>query len=150
VEEGFSTITMQLARNVFPERIPQSQRTLKRKLTEMRVAGEIERRFDKRQILELYLNQIYFGDGAYGIEAAAAEYFGKPAAELTLGEAAILAGLIRSPHHLSPRRNPDGARRRRVVVLERMVEQGMITRTEAVVAGSEPLRLRRSSVRRGG
>src|SRR5690606_9622472 len=92
VEEGFSTITMQLARNVFPDRIPQSRRTLGRKLTEMRVAGEIERRFSKQQILELYLNQIYFGDGAYGIAAAAAEYFGKSASELTLGEAAILAG----------------------------------------------------------
>ena len=150
VEEGFSTITMQLARNVFPDRIPQSRRTLGRKLTEMRVAGEIERRFSKQQILELYLNQIYFGDGAYGIAAAAAEYFGKSASELTLGEAAILAGLIPAPHRLSPRRNPEGARRRRAVVLEKMVEQGLITRAAADSAQAEPIRLRRSERRDAG
>lgn len=150
VEEGFSTITMQLARNVFPQRIPQAQRTLGRKLTEMRVAGQIERRFSKRQILELYLNQIYFGDGAYGIEAAAAEYFGKPASRLTLGESAVLAGLIRAPQRLSPRRNPEGARGRRGVVLEKMVEQGLATREDVDAAKAEPLHLHRSSVREGG
>jgi penicillin-binding protein 1A len=149
VEEGFSTITMQLARNVFPKRIPQSQRTLGRKLTEMRVAGQIERHFTKRQILELYLNQIYFGDGAYGIAAAAAEYFGKPASRLTLGEAAALAGLIRAPQRLSPHRNPQGARGRRGVVLEKMVEQGMITPTAAREASAEPLRVHQGAMRRG-
>lgn len=147
VEEGFSTITMQLARNVFPKRIPQSQRTLGRKLTEMRVAGQIERRFTKRQILELYLNQIYFGDGAWGIEAAAAEYFGKSASRLTLGEAAVLAGLIRAPQRLSPRRNPSGAQGRRGVVLAKMVEQGVITADAARAADAEPLRIRHGTVR---
>lgn len=150
VEEGSSTITMQLARNVFPERIPQSQRTIGRKLTEMRVAGKIEKHFTKEQIIELYLNQIYFGDGAYGIEAAAAEYFGKPAAELTLGEATILAGLIPAPHRLSPRRNLEGSLRRRDVVLGKMVEQGMTTREEAEKARAESIVLGRSRRREGG
>lgn len=146
VEEGSSTITMQLARNVFPKRIPQAQRTLGRKLTEMRVAGEIERRFTKRQILELYLNQIYFGDGAWGIEAAAAEYFGKSASRLTLGEAAVLAGLIRSPQRLNPRSNPEGARGRRGVVLQQMVQQGVITAAAARTAAAEPIHVRHGSV----
>ena len=74
-QEGFSTITMQLARNVFPDRLPQNERTVSRKLSEMRVAMEIERRHSKSEILELYLNQIYFGRGAWGIEAASHEYF---------------------------------------------------------------------------
>ena len=86
---------MQLARSVFPERLPLRERTLSRKLAEMRVAKEIESRFTKRQILEMYLNQIYFGGGAWGIEAASQEYFGKPASELTLAESALLAGVIR-------------------------------------------------------
>jgi penicillin-binding protein 1A len=150
VEEGFSTITMQLARNVFPKRIPQAQRTLRRKFTEMRVAGEIEGRFTKRQILELYLNQIYFGDGAWGIEAAAAEYFGKPASRLTLGEAAVLAGLIRAPQRLSPRRNPAGARGRRAVVLEKMVEQGVINEAAARQAAAEPIQVRHGTARSAG
>ncbi|MBI4545858.1 MAG: transglycosylase domain-containing protein [Gemmatimonadetes bacterium] len=80
VREGFSTITMQLARNLFPQELPPRERTPWRKLGEMRVAQEIEERYGKRDILELYLNQIYFGSGAWGIEAAAQEYFGKPAA----------------------------------------------------------------------
>lgn len=150
IEEGFSTITMQLARNVFPQRIPLSERTLGRKLTEMRVAGEIERQFTKEQILELYLNQIYFGEGAWGVEAAAAEYFGKSASELTLGEAAILAGLIRAPQRLNPRRNPDGARGRRGVVLAKMVEQGLISPAEASAAATERIRVRRGEVQRDG
>ena len=77
--QGFSTITMQLARNVWPDRLPGQQRTLKRKILEIRVARQIEREFDKREILELYLNHIYFGNGAYGIENAARTYFGKSA-----------------------------------------------------------------------
>lgn len=147
VEEGFSTITMQLARNVFPKRIPQAQRTLGRKLTEMRVAGQIEDHFTKQQILELYLNQIYFGDGAWGIEAAANEYFGRSASRLTLGEAAVLAGLIRAPQRLNPRRSPGEAQSRRAVVLRRMVEQGMITPAAAEAAAAEPLRVHRGTVR---
>ncbi|HEX7117777.1 MAG TPA: PBP1A family penicillin-binding protein [Longimicrobiales bacterium] len=150
IVEGFSTITMQLARNVFPERLPLSERTLSRKLAEMRVAKEIEERFTKRQILEMYLNQIYFGGGAWGIEAAAQEYFGKPAAELTLAEAALLAGLIRAPNRLSPRVNPNAALARRGVVLRMMAVQGLIPEVEAEAAAREPLALARGTVGREG
>lgn len=143
IEEGFSTITMQLARNVFPERLPQHERTLSRKLAEMRVAKAIEDRYTKAQILELYLNQIYFGDGAWGIEAAAQEYFAKPASELTLPEAALLAGLIRAPSRLNPRVRPEAALRRRAVVLQKMAVQGWIGEEEAREAASEPLDLAR-------
>jgi len=149
VEEGFSTITMQLARNVFPEELPQTDRTLRRKWTEMRVAGEIERNFSKEEILELYLNQIYFGEGAWGVEAAALEYFGKPASELTLGEAAILAGLIRAPQRLNPRRNLEAARRRRGVVLSKMVEQDFITLADANLAAAEEIEVEERKIEEG-
>ncbi|HEX6938099.1 MAG TPA: PBP1A family penicillin-binding protein [Longimicrobiales bacterium] len=150
IEEGFSTITMQLARSVFPERLPLRERTLSRKLAEMRVAKEIEERFTKREILELYLNQIYFGGGAWGIEAAAQEYFGKPAAELTLAEAALLAGLIRAPNRLSPRVNPRAALARRAVVLRMMAVQELVPAAEAEAAAREPLELARGTVDRRG
>ncbi len=131
IEEGFSTITMQVARNVFPERLPVRQRTLNRKISEIRVAREIESRFTKDEILELYLNQIYFGSGAWGIEAASQEYFGHPATELTLGEAALLAGLPQAPSRLSPREDMKAALERRKTVLRRMVSSGYITREKA-------------------
>jgi penicillin-binding protein 1A len=105
IEQGSSTITMQLARNVFPDRLPASQRTISRKLAEARVAQMIENKYPKRRILEMYLNEIYFGRGAYGVEAASREYFGKHASELTLDEAALLAGLPRAPTLLNPRSN---------------------------------------------
>ncbi len=146
IVEGFSTITMQLARSVFPERLPLRERTLSRKLAEMRVAKEIEARFTKRQILEMYLNQIYFGGGAWGIEAASQEYFGKPASELTLAESALLAGVIRAPNRLNPRANPDAALRRRTVVLRMMAAQGRVAAAEADAAMNEPLQLGRGSV----
>jgi penicillin-binding protein 1A len=95
IAEGFSTITMQVARNVFPDRLPMQERTLNRKIAEIKVARQIEGRYSKEEILELYMNQIYFGSGAWGIEAAAQEYFGKPATELTLSEAAMIAGCRR-------------------------------------------------------
>jgi len=143
IQEGSSTITMQLARNVFPDRLPYHERTFSRKIAEMRVAWEIERRFSKHQILELYLNQIYFGSGAWGIEAAAQEYFGRPAAELSLGEAAMLAGVIRAPHRLNPRTDPRGATGRQRVVLERMVQQGLVSREAATAAAAAELSLSR-------
>jgi penicillin-binding protein 1A len=118
--EGASTITQQLARNLFPEWLPYRERTLRRKLLEARVARQIERRFSKQKILELYLNHIYLGSGAYGIEAASAEYFGKPASELTLPEAATLAALPKAPSKLDPTENPEGARERRDLVLDQM------------------------------
>ena len=146
IAEGFSTITMQLARSVFPERLPLRERTLSRKLAEMRVAKEIESRFTKRQILEMYLNQIYFGGGAWGIEAASQEYFGKPASELTLAESALLAGVIRAPNRLNPRVDPEAALRRRAVVLRMMAAQGSVPVQEAEAAMREPLQLARGSV----
>ena len=143
IEEGFSTITMQLARNVFPERLPQNERTLSRKLAEMRVARKIEERYSKKQILELYMNQIYFGEGAWGIEAAAQEYFGRPASALTLPQAALLAGVIRAPSRLNPRVNPRAALHRRAIVLQKMAVQGRIGPAEAQAAATAPLELSR-------
>jgi len=124
--EGGSTITMQLAGSIVPERIDRSDRTPWRKIGEIRVAGMIEDAFEKKEILELYMNQIYFGAGAYGVEAAAREYFGKPASALTVDEAALLAGLPQAPSRLNPRRNPDAARNRRNLVLRRMAAHGVI------------------------
>ena len=144
IEQGSSTITMQLARNVFPDRLPASRRTIVRKLEEARVAQMIERTYSKRRILEMYLNEIYFGRGAYGIEAATREYFGKPASQLTLEEAALLAGLPRAPSLLNPRSNLEEARKGRAIVLKRMAAQGRITPTEAKVADATPVRLRRN------
>jgi penicillin-binding protein 1A len=143
ITEGSSTITMQLARNVFPEHLPANQRTLWRKIGEARVARSIEKKYTKQQILELYLNQIYFGHGAYGIEGAAEEYFGKPASKLSLSEAATLAALPRAPSKLNPRSNRELALKGRGIVLARMEEQGMISAQEAEEAGKARLRLRR-------
>jgi penicillin-binding protein 1A len=143
IEQGSSTITMQLARNVFPDRLPASQRTISRKFEEARVAQMIEHRYSKRRILEMYLNEIYFGRGAYGIEAASREYFGKHASRLTLDEAALLAGLPRAPTLSNPRDNLEQARKGRRTVLNRMAAQRWITSTEAAAAAAAPVRLRR-------
>ena len=128
---GGSTITMQLARNLFPQQLPMHEKTLRRKLAEMRLARQMEKKFSKREILELYLNHIYLGAGAYGIEAAARTYFDKSAAELTLSEAATLAALPKAPSYYDPRRNLAGARRRRNLVLQEMRSAGMISRAVA-------------------
>jgi penicillin-binding protein 1A len=146
VEEGSSTITMQLARNVFPDKLPASQQTLWRKLGEARVARLIEREYTKEEILQLYLNQIYFGNGAYGIEAASQEYFGKPAAELELSEAALLAALPRAPSRLNPRSDREAALEGRELVLQRMTSQGLISAEEAEEARQAELRLREGEV----
>ena len=139
IAEGFSTITMQVARNVFPDQLPANQRTLSRKISEIKVARALERRYSKPEILELYLNQIYFGSGAWGIQAAAQEYFGKSAMELDIPEAALLAGLPQAPSRLNPRENMEGALNRRATVITRMEEQGYITAEEArAAADSEP------------
>jgi penicillin-binding protein 1A len=147
IEEGSSTITMQLARNVFPDKLPAHKKTLFRKIAEARVARSIEKKFSKDEILELYLNQIYFGQGAWGIEAAAQEYYGKSAAKLTLPEAATLAALPRAPSRLNPRTNRVLALEGRKVVLERMVEQQMITQAEADEAAQAKLRLRQGKLK---
>jgi penicillin-binding protein 1A len=134
ISQGFSTITMQLARNVFPERLPFQQRTLRRKALEIRVAGAIENRFTKDEILELYLNHIYFGGGAYGVDAAAQYYFGRSAAKLTLAQAATLAAIPRAPTLYDPRREPERALGRRDLVLTLMEQQGRVDADSAKAA----------------
>jgi penicillin-binding protein 1A len=146
--QGSSTITMQVARNVFPDRLPGSQKTLRRKLLEVRVAREIEDRFEKDEILELYLNHIYFGAGVYGIAAASRHYFGHAAPRLTLPQAALLAALPRAPNYYDPRRNPDAARSRRSLVLSLMEEQDRITADEAVAARAAGLGITATTPRR--
>lgn len=141
--QGFSTITMQLARNVWPERLPGQRRTLTRKVLEIRVAREIERRYEKKEILQLYLNHIYFGDGAYGVEAASRNYFRKPAKELTVAEAALLAAMPKSPTYYNPRRFRERAKNRRDLVLSLMVKEQVIEPAQAEEARATELRVRR-------
>jgi penicillin-binding protein 1A len=138
-EQGFSTITMQIARNLFPERIPGRARTLKRKLLEIRVAREIEQTYSKDQILELYLNHIAFGQGTFGIQAASLVYFGREAESLTLAESALLAALPKAPSHYDPRAHPEAARARRDLVLRLMEMQGRASPEAARAARAEPL-----------
>ena len=126
-KEGASSITQQLARNS----LPLGGRTLSRKILEAMVALRIERQFTKQQILELYVNRIYFGNGCYGVETASQAYFGKSVLKLNLPEAALLAGLIRSPNRFSPIKNPEGAKNQRNAVLDRMVALKKISTPEA-------------------
>jgi penicillin-binding protein 1A len=143
VAEGFSTITMQLARNVFPDRLRASQRTLWRKFAEVRVAFDIESNFSKDEILELYLSHIYFGNGARGIQAASKYYFGVPASQLSLAQAATLAALPKGPALYDPRRHPKEARERRDLVLTLMEDQRRISAAEAQRARATALRTSR-------
>jgi penicillin-binding protein 1A len=145
VGEGGSTITQQLARNLFPDWLPHTERNLRRKLLEARAARQIERTFTKDKILELYLNHIYLGSGAWGIEAASRRYFGKPASQLTLSEAATLAGLPKSPSEINPRANLERATERRNLVLSQMVEAGYLDAATADRAQAEPLRVARET-----
>jgi penicillin-binding protein 1A len=133
--EGGSTITQQLAKNA----VTGDARTIERKLVEASVALQLEKQLTKDEILERYLNAVYFGNGAYGIEAAAREYFGAPATELELHHAALLAGLLRSPATYDPRRHPHAAMRRRAGVLDRMADQRMISRAQAHAANEQAL-----------
>src|SRR5882757_10983561 len=126
-KEGASSLTQQLARNS----LPLGGRTLNRKILEAMVALRIEHTFTKQQILELYMNRIYFGSGCYGVETASQAYFGKNASKLNLSEAALLAGLIRSPNRFSPLKNPEGAAIQRDAVLDRMVALKKITLAQA-------------------
>ena len=137
IVEGGSTITQQLAKNLFLTQ----EKTYIRKVKEALLALIIERKFSKQEILTAYLNQIYFGEGAYGIEAASQLYFGKRAMELTLAESAVLAGLPRGPNLYSPYMDATAAMQRRSVVLSGMVKENFITEQEAVSADSEPLKL---------
>jgi penicillin-binding protein 1A len=140
LREGFSTITMQLTRNVFPDELPRGDR-FRRKTCEVLLAGRIEEAFAKRDILRLYLNQVYMGDGMYGVEEAARGYFGKPARRLTTSEAALLVGLVKNPEGYNPRRNAERAVRRRNVVLGVLAREQVITPDEAARARAEPLRV---------
>jgi 1A family penicillin-binding protein len=135
--QGASTITQQLARQTFLT----TDKTVRRKVREILLAERIERMFTKQEILELYLNKVYFGDGLYGAEAASRGYFGKPAAQLTIAEAALLAGLVKSPSAYAPTINAKRALARRNVVLAEMLENRAITRQEYDVARAEPLTL---------
>jgi 1A family penicillin-binding protein len=139
-KEGASTITQQYIRNTIlaDERY---EITFRRKLREAYLAEELEKRHSKSEILELYLNAVYFGDGAYGAQAAALNYFGKPASQLTLGEAALMAGLPQSPNGLNPYYNLPGAKARQKVVLERMVANKYITQQKADEAEAQPITL---------
>jgi len=123
---GGSTITQQLARNLFLD----LNQNYRRKAQELILAVWLEARFSKKQILELYLNRVYFGAGAYGIEAASQRYFGKPAQQLTLGESALLAGVMKGPSRYSPVASTDRAARRATIVLNEMVEARFITPAE--------------------
>lgn len=122
IRQGASTVTQQLARNSFDMR----ERTYERKIVEILLANRIEKNFSKEQIMALYLNRVYFGAGLYGVEAAARGYFGVSAKDLSIGQCAMLAGLLKSPNGLSPWNNPEGARNARNFVLGRMQDMGFL------------------------
>jgi penicillin-binding protein 1A len=132
--QGGSTLTQQLAKNLFLT----ADRTISRKIQELILAVWLEATYSKDEILELYLNRVYLGAGAYGVDAAARRYFGKSASEVTLAEAATLAGLLRAPSRWAPTRNPEGAEARAATVLQAMVESDFITAEEMALARSNP------------
>ncbi|MGY4628242.1 transglycosylase domain-containing protein [Bradyrhizobium sp. USDA 4486] len=134
VSQGGSTLTQQLAKNLFLTQ----ERTMQRKLQEAELAIWLERKHSKNEILELYLNRVYFGSGAYGVEAAAQKYFGKSAKNVTVAEAAMLAGLVKSPSRLAPNRNPEGAEARAQVVLAAMADAKFITDAQAQASIGHP------------
>src|SRR3990170_3772388 len=134
--QGGSTITQQLARNIFLT----NSRTFGRKVKEAVLALAIERKFTKDQILELYLNRVYFGGGAYGIDAASRRFYGHSADSLSLGEAAIIAGLVKAPSNYSPTADAEAARRRSGAVLKAMVDNGFVS--AAAAASVDPARIR--------
>src|SRR5713101_5145454 len=138
VTSGASTITMQLAGNLFLDR---SDRSFRRKIEEMLLAIQIERRYTKQQIFTMYANQVYLAQGNYGFAAASQFYFGKPVSELKLTEAALLAGMVKGPKY-SPLVDPKAALARRNLVLERMAEEGKISAREAADARKQPIVLR--------
>lgn len=135
--QGASTITQQLARNIFLN----NSYTAGRKVREIILALAIERKFSKRQILELYLNKVYFGGGAYGVDAASRKFFGHPATTLSLGESAVIAGLVKAPSHYSPTADVEAARGRAGVVLELMHENGAITREQLATVDLDAVKM---------
>jgi penicillin-binding protein 1A len=141
LSEGGSTLTQQLAKNIFLTQ----DRTASRKVQEAILALWLERNFSKDQILELYMNRVYFGSGAYGVEAASQKYFGKSARAVTVAEAAILGGLVQAPSRLAPNRNPNAAAERAALVIAAMVRDGAIKDQDAKVALAAPARARRQA-----
>jgi penicillin-binding protein 1A len=139
--QGGSTITQQLARNIFLT----NNRTFVRKAKEAILALALERKFSKDQILELYLNRVYFGGGAYGIDAASRKFFGHSADHLSLGEAAIIAGLVKAPSNYSPTADVEAARDRSGVVLETMAKNGFITPEQAAAANPAEVRIQQTT-----
>ncbi|WP_196594340.1 transglycosylase domain-containing protein [Pectinatus sottacetonis] len=137
IAEGGSTITQQLAKNAYLTQ----DRTIKRKIQEVFLALQLEHKYTKQEILEKYLNQIYFGQGAYGVQAAAQTYFGKDVSKLDLSECAMLAGIPRSPNYYSPLDNPKAAKQRKTVVLEEMLKHNYITNSQFQQANNEALKL---------
>jgi 1A family penicillin-binding protein len=140
IREGFSTITMQTVKNAFIPRLSQ-ERSVRRKLIELELARRLERARTKQQILELYLNLIYLGNGTFGVEAASRDLFRKGVNRLSLAEAATLAGVARAPSFYAPRRHPERAIARRNLVLSLMAREGYITPEQAAQSKAEPLRL---------
>ena len=141
VAEGFSTITMQLARNVWTEDISGRDKSLRRKLREARVAREIEDKYPKDKILELYLNQIDLGNRAFGVEAASQRYFGKSVRDLNVAEAATLAAIPKAPSRYNPRKNPNLSIQRRNTVLNLLRDNGLLARAETERWKAYPLLL---------
>ncbi len=142
LREGASTITQQLARTLFLTQ----EKTLSRKIREALLSVQIEKNYSKKQILEMYLNDIYYGEGAYGVESASRTYFGKHLADLTLPECAMLAGLPKSPNHFDPYKFPLEALKRRNLVLDRMVATNFISQQEATDAKNTPIELKKIEV----
>ncbi|WP_211229970.1 transglycosylase domain-containing protein [Desulfovirgula thermocuniculi] len=142
IVQGGSTITQQLAKNAFLS----PSRTFKRKIQEVFLAIQLERHYAKDEILTFYLNRIYFGEGAWGIGTAAKTYFDKRVEDLTLAEAALLAGLVRAPSYYNPFENPEGALARRNTVLKQMEECGFSTPEQVAKAQAEPLNLKRGMI----
>ena len=136
IVEGGSTITQQLVRSMLLGR----EQTYSRKIKEAILARRVEERYSKQAILEAYLNRVYFGDGYYGVEAAAIGYFGKPVSELDVAEAATLAGLVKGPSVYSPTKNPEACRKRRDLVLDEMRAAGMLNDQEFQQAASVPVK----------
>jgi penicillin-binding protein 1A len=141
VAEGFSTITMQLARNLWPEDISGRDKTLRRKLREAQVAQEIEAKYSKDKILELYLNQIDLGNRAFGVEAASQRYFGKSVRDLNVAEAATLAAIPKAPSRYNPRRNPNLSVQRRNTILNLLRDNGLLSPEETERWKAYPLLL---------
>ena len=142
--QGASTITMQVARNVYLS----SEKTYTRKIYEILLTYKLEHLLTKDQILEIYMNQIFLGNRAYGFASACETYFGKPLRDITIAEAAMLAGLPKAPSAFNPIVNPKRARSRQLYIIERMEENGYITAKQAVLAKAEPLRLRSAADRK--